>query len=130
MSDQLAAAAQVMGVPQPIVERSARAWATASGTSFDDVLAGWAGDEAVATAPAPAPSAESAEAPSEPVETPASPTEAPPVAAAEPAPIPVPAAAAVVAEPEEPVEPIPLGMRVRLGGRIGAWTGEIGRAHV
>ncbi|MGH8912285.1 MAG: hypothetical protein ACRDVD_07210 [Acidimicrobiia bacterium] len=127
MSDQLAAAAQAMGVPQPIVERSARAWATASGASFDDVIAGWAGGEVVASAPAAAPApaetpetvTSETETPSETVETPP----APPVAAAQPAPIPVPAAAVV--EPEEPVAPLPLGARVRLGGRIGAWTGAV-----
>lgn len=128
MSDQLAAAAQVMGVPQPIVERSARAWAAASGASFEDVIAGWAGGEAVAAAPAaqaPAETAESTEA-TEPAEVPESPAEAPPAAPAAPAqPAPVPVAAAVVSEPEEPVEPLPLGMRVRLGGRIGAWTGVV-----
>ncbi|MGH2395218.1 MAG: hypothetical protein ACRDGH_17290, partial [Candidatus Limnocylindria bacterium] len=113
MSDQLAAAAQAMGVPQPIVERSARAWATASGASFDDVIAGWAGGEVVASAPAAAPApaetpetvTSETETPSETVETPP----APPVAAAQPAPIPVPAAAVV--EPEEPVAPLPLGAR-------------------
>lgn len=130
MSDQLAAAAQAMGVPQPIVERSARAWATASGASFDDVIAGWAGGEVVASAPAAAPApAETAQASETgtsetetPAETAATP-QAPPVAAAQPAPIPVPAAAVV--EPEEPVAPLPLGDRVRLGGRIGAWTGAV-----
>ncbi|MGA7271529.1 MAG: rod shape-determining protein MreC, partial [Acidimicrobiia bacterium] len=55
MSDQLAAAAEAMKVPEAIVERSARAWATATGSTFEDVLAGWAGGTAVATsAPAPA----------------------------------------------------------------------------
>ncbi|HJR93379.1 MAG TPA: hypothetical protein VJ938_13125 [Acidimicrobiia bacterium] len=128
MSDQLAAAAQAMGVPQPIVERSARAWATASGASFDDVLAGWAGGAPVATAaPAESPPAEAEAAPapaeSEPTPAPeAAPAPSPPPA--EPVGVPV-AAAVVVEEPEEPIEPLALGERLRLGGKIGAWTGGV-----
>lgn len=125
MSDQLAAAAEVMGVPQPIVERSARAWASASGTTFEDILASWSGGEAVAgaapSAPAPAPADEA------PPEAPASEPEAAapapePVAAAPAMPV-VAAAAPLPVEPEEEVEPLALGDRVRLGGRIGAWAG-------
>lgn len=127
MSDQLAAAAQTMGVPQPIVERSARAWATASGASLDDVLAGWAGGEAVVAAPAteapPAPEPGAAEPSAEPAE--AEPAAAPPPAAAPAQPVAVPVAATVAVEPEEPIEPLPLGNRLRLGGKIGAWTGGI-----
>ena len=41
MSDLLSAAAQAMGVPEPIAERSARARAAASGQSYEDILAAW-----------------------------------------------------------------------------------------
>jgi len=94
------------------------------------VIAGWAGGEVVASAPAAAPApaetAQTSETGTSETETPAETAatpQAPPVAAAQPAPIPVPAAAVV--EPEEPVAPLPLGARVRLGGRIGAWTGAV-----
>src|SRR5690606_20424237 len=94
MSDQLTAAAQAMNVPEPIVERSARARAEASGSSYEEVLAAWAGGQAVA-ASAPAPVAEEAPPPtSEPEpEAPAEQAPAAPAAPeAQPAPIPVAAA--------------------------------------
>ncbi len=50
MSDQLSAAAQAMGVPEELVQRSAAARAAAAGTDTDTVLGAWAGGEA---APAP-----------------------------------------------------------------------------
>ena len=127
MSDQLAAAAEAMQVPQAIVERSARAWADATGTTYEDVLAGWAGGTVVAAA-APAPAAATLD------------VEEAPVPAAEPEPVPEPAvpaqpaAAAVPAfspvavlepEPEPEVEALGLGDRLRLAGRIGAVTGVV-----
>ncbi len=92
MSDELAAAAQAMGIPEALVERSARARAEATGQTYEEVLAAWAGGEAVAAAPAPAPEQEEAvdeaavtEAPPpEEEEAPAAPAVAP--AAAGPAP--------------------------------------------
>lgn len=128
MTEQLSAAAEVMGVPEPIVARSARAWAEAAGSTYEEVLTGWAGGQAVATA-APAAAPAPADVPEEPSvddEAP-SPESAPaavpsPTTPAQPAPAPV-AAAVQVAEPEVAVDPMPLGERVRLGGRIGAWTG-------
>lgn len=59
MGDQLSAAAQAMGLPETLVQRSAEARAAETGASVDDILASWAGGEGV-----PAPSAE-AEAPAE-----------------------------------------------------------------
>ena len=80
MSDQLAAAAQAMGVPESIIERSARARATATGQSYEDVIAAWAGGETIAAAPPPSEPAttdsgpEPDAAPTEPT-TPAAPAE-------------------------------------------------------
>lgn len=60
MSD-LAAAAAAMGIPEAMAERSARARAAATGQSYEEVLAAWAGGQAVAAAPAEAaPSSEPA----------------------------------------------------------------------
>lgn len=56
MSEQLAAAAAAMGLPEALVERSAAARAAETGASAEDVLAEWAGGE-------PAPVAESAPPP-------------------------------------------------------------------
>jgi MFS family permease len=125
MSDQLAAAAEAMNVPQPIVERSARARAAASGASYEDVLVAWAGGAAVAASaptPEPEPLAEAEPVVEETAEEPAAPEAALPSTPAVPE---YPAAAAVVVEPEPEVEPLPLGERVGLAGRIGAWTGTV-----
>lgn len=123
MSDQLAATAQAMNVPQPIVERSAHARAAASGGSYEDVLVAWAGGADVAASaptPEPEPPAEAGPLVEETGEDPAAP-EAP----AAPTVPEYPAAAAVVVEPEPEVEPLPLGERVGLAGRIGALTGTV-----
>lgn len=101
MSEQLSAAANAMGVPEELVERSAAARATEAGTSADEILAAWAGDAPIPETTEPAepeeavaePEATEEEAPpaetepAEPVpeivvETPA---ESPPPAAATPA---------------------------------------------
>ena len=124
MSELLTAAANALSVPEPLVERSAAARATANGTSVDDVLSAWAGGgPAAGAAPTEAPAPAEQEAP--PAEE--TPSEAP---APEPEPVPqpeieAPAAAAVVVEPEPDVvlEPVPLGRRVRTAIRVGAWTG-------
>src|SRR5690606_26167795 len=99
MSDLLSAAAAAMGVPEAIAERSARARAAATGQSYEEILAAWAGGEAPAAAPTPAsrpePVAPSTEAP--PPDTDASPEE-PPLPAPEPsAPAPEPVAGGEVA---------------------------------
>ena len=124
MSELLTAAADVLNVPETLVQRSAAARATANGTSLDDVLSAWAGGAPAGPAPAPAPPAEEP-APAADEST----SESPPAPASEPEPAAqpevAPAAAAVVVEPE-PVavlEPVPLRRRVRTAMRVGAWTG-------
>lgn len=136
MSEQLTAAAQAMDVPEPLVDRSARAWADASGKPVEDVLTAWAGGEAVAAAPTDSQPAQAEPASEDSAsEEPASEESAQPEPATEPAvpaepaaPV-MPAAAAVAVEPEpepEPeFEPLSLGERLRLAGKIGAWTGAV-----
>jgi mono/diheme cytochrome c family protein len=140
MSDQLSAAAQAMGVPEPIVERSAHAWASAQGQSYEDVIAAWAGGETVA---ASAPAAEEpAPAEETPTETEAPPEEAPteePAAPAQPAAA-QPAAAAAAptsaptperVSPEEALEyPVVVtvptaGITEKTGFSIPSWLGAL-----
>lgn len=142
MSDLLEAAAETLGTPAALVQRSAAARAAAEGTDVDAILAAWAGGEAPTAAPEteePEEIEEAAEpaeteAP-EPEEVPAAEQpvadEAPPAAEApSPGPIPKPATAPVptrvpeqVAQPEVDLEPVPLRDRVRIAVRVGAWTG-------
>lgn len=124
MSDLLTAAADVLNVPETLVQRSAAARATANGTSVDDILTAWAGGTpAVGSAPAPASATADEEAPAAEETAP----EPGPVVESEPAVQPevaVPAAAVVVEpEPEVVLEPVPLRRRVRTAIRVGAWTG-------
>lgn len=51
MSD-LSAAAEAMGLPEELVERSAEARAAETGASVDEILAQWAGGEAAVSSPA------------------------------------------------------------------------------
>jgi hypothetical protein len=90
MTDRLSAAAAALGIPEPLVRRSAEARAKAAGTSTDEVLSAWAGGGAVAPAAAPPPAAEAA--------APAAETAAPAAAVAvlEPAPLAPPEAAAPI----------------------------------
>lgn len=126
MSEFLAAAAAVLNAPEELVLRSAEAKAQALGGTADDYLAAWGGGKAApapaqpAAAPAPAAAAvETSPAPETPAPV-AAPVPQPPEAAA-----PVPTEVAVVAEepPPPPVDPAPLGVRRRLGGKLGAITG-------
>ena len=127
MSELLTAAADALNVPEPLVQRSAAARATANGTSVDDVLNAWAGGSpAAGSAPAPAPAPSEEVAPA----TDDSTTEAAPTAGPEPEPALEPEAAlapaaAVVVEPEPEVvlEAVPFRRRVRTAMRVGAWTG-------
>lgn len=123
MSDLLTTAAEVMGLPEALVARSADARATADGAARDDVLTAWTGGAPMATTRAPEPPPEPA---SEKNETPA------PVPEIEPAPspavtieIPRPPAPVMVEEvvDEEVVDPVPLARRLRTATRVGAWTG-------
>jgi mono/diheme cytochrome c family protein len=61
----LAAAAQALGVPEVLVQRSAAARAAETGMSVDEILAAWAGGEVIESAPAPAAEESQAEAPQE-----------------------------------------------------------------
>lgn len=99
--DLLARAAEAMGIPEPLAERSAHARAEASGQSYEDILSAWAGGQAVAAA-TEAPAEAEAEAP----------TEEAPAAEPEPAPEaqPAPAAAPAFPEPAAPKAPsVPRG---------------------
>lgn len=137
VSDLLEAAAETLGTPAALVQRSAAARAAAEGTDVDTILAAWAGGEAPAApqkteepeeTAAPEPESPEPEAPAteEPVAE-----EAPPAAEApSPGPIPKPATAPVptrvpeqVVQPEVDLEPVPLRDRVRTAVRVGAWTG-------
>lgn len=88
MSDQLSAAAQAMGIPEELVQRSAAARAAAAGTDTDTVLGAWAGGEAApapvaaTAAPEPTPASEPTPAPETALpETPVTPEPAAPAAA-------------------------------------------------
>ncbi len=122
MSELLETAAAALGMPTDLVQRSAAARATENGTTVDDVLTAWAGGAPIAVA---VPSAEAQ--PSEPVvEAPV--PEAPPAAVVvlDPPVIEVPAAieeVPVEAEPEERLEPVSMGRRIKTAVRVGAWTG-------
>jgi len=122
VSELLETAAAALGMPTDLVQRSAAARATENGTTVDDVLTAWAGGAPIAVA---VPSAEAQ--PSEPVvEAPVS--EAPPAAVVvlDPPVIEVPAAIEEVpieAEPEERLEPVSMGRRIKTAVRVGAWTG-------
>ncbi len=72
MSELSAAAAAALGVPEPIVLRSAAARATETGMTVDEVLTAWAGGDAIAataSAPEPAPAEMPADATTEVEET-------------------------------------------------------------
>lgn len=99
--DLLARAAEAMGIPEPLAERSARARAEASGQSYEDILAAWAGGQAVAAAAEAETEAPAEEAPAE-AETEAPAEEAPAEAEPEPAAEPAPAAAPAFPEPAAP----------------------------
>ncbi len=121
MSELLAQAAAALNAPEAIVKRSAEARAKAGGISTDEVLAAWAGGDAVTTAaPAPAAPAPVAAAVETPVE------ESPTVMAVEEAPVAsVAIADPLVVEKVEVPEPVALGDRIKTAGRIGAWTGSL-----
>ena len=98
MSEYLSAAAEAMGLPEALVERSAEARAEETGASVDEILQAWAGGEAVAaTPPAEEEPAEEPAGAEEEVETAEEPAE-------EPEPV-APAAAVEVAEPAPAAAP-------------------------
>lgn len=102
MSEFLAAATEAVGVPEPLVQRSADARAAADGVPVEDILAAWAGG----TAPSPPAAGPPAEPTAE--ETPAVPEEPP---APEPAPEetsePTPEPAPTTASPVRTTRPVP-----------------------
>ncbi len=102
MSDQLTAAANAMGIPETLVERSAEARAAETGASTEEILAAWAGGEA---APEAAPSEAPAEAPEPETKEPAAEESAEEEPAAPEIVIEAPAAEA----PESPERPVPAG---------------------
>jgi hypothetical protein len=111
-----------MGIPPELVQRSAAARATVDGTSIDDILAAWAGD-----APPPAPSAPAEAEPADAAPAPEPQAESEPAAAAgavieEPA-MPAPAPQQVESEPEDALEPVAMGTRLKTAVRVGAWIG-------
>lgn len=61
MSDQVTAAANAMGIPEPLVERSAEARAAEAGADVEEILAAWAGGEAAPAAAPPEQAEEAAE---------------------------------------------------------------------
>ncbi len=92
MSSLLAAAAEALGAPEHLVERSAAARAAAEGVSVEDLLTAWAGG---APAPSGAAPAQTAARPPPPAAEPAA-APAAPSPAAPPAPDPLAAAAAAM----------------------------------
>ena len=109
MSENLARAAEVLGAPEILVQRSAEARAAADGVPVEEVLAAWAGGggspSSSASAPAAAP--ESSPAPAsapEPTPVPATAPEPPPAPLAPPSPSPAPVAASTPAPLPPPSE--------------------------
>jgi mono/diheme cytochrome c family protein len=134
----LSAAAEAMGLPETLVQRSAEARAAESGQSVDEILAAWAGGETVSTtadkaeeAPQPEPETEEAPAadaePAEPaapepvIETPSEPAEAPAPAAAARAPAPAEVTMAEAAHLPEVVTVPTAGIRERTNFDIPRW---------
>ena len=122
VSELLDTAAAALGMPTDLVQRSAAARATENGTSVDDVLTAWAGGAPVASA---APVADAPE--SEPVVEASVPEPEPAAVAVMDPPVievPVPVEEArIEAEPEKPLEPVSMGLRIKTAIRVGAWAG-------
>jgi mono/diheme cytochrome c family protein len=91
----LAGAAQALGIPEALVQRSAAARAQETGMSVDEILAAWAGGEVVDSAPAPKPD--------EPEKPPAEETAQEETAPAEPA---AETAPPVIVEDDQALEPV------------------------
>ena len=115
MSEFLSSAAEKMGVPEALVQRSAEARAKASGTSTDDILAAWAGGEAAPAAAAPPPAEDTpAEPTDDTTETPETTPE--PDVTPEPEPAAQPAATPVRAAAGPRVPPVLVGREEKLVG--------------
>jgi hypothetical protein len=122
VSELLETAAAALEMPTDLVQRSAVARATENSTSVDDVLTAWAGGAPITAA---VPSAEPpTSAPL--IEAPVAESQPAAVAVMDPPVIKAPAAAEkilVEAEPEESLEPVSMGRRIKTAVRVGAWTG-------
>ncbi len=123
MSEYLAAAADAMGVPEAMVQRSAEARAQADGISVEDVLKVWAGGGAVAAAPATAPAIE-VQTGEDSTEVPEAVVPEPIPAAAAPEPVPVPAGAAPDGPEPEAIPTRPVPDTVTLDG-AGEWKSVV-----
>lgn len=107
MSEYLSAAAAALGLPEPLVQRSAAARAAETGVSVDEVLQAWAGGGEVTPAAAAESPPEAEEAP-EAKEAPAAPAQPPPEAEPTPTPSGVGVAAARPAAGPAPTRaPVP-----------------------
>jgi cytochrome c oxidase cbb3-type subunit II len=109
MSEQSAAAAAALGIPEAIVQRSAAARAEETGMTVDEVLAAWAGGGDIPSPSSPAP-AETEAAETEAAEEPAAPADDSTEPAITPSPTPTavietPAAAPVTTSPAVPGKP-------------------------
>jgi hypothetical protein len=128
VSDLKEAASEAMGIPVTLVERSAAARAAEGDSDIDAILTAWAGGEAPPSAPAePATEEKKPESATEPEEAQPE-TESEPAAAAvaaveAPEPAPVPETIEYQPEPDEELEPVALGDRLRTSVRVGSWTG-------
>ncbi len=132
MSDNLAAAASKLGIPEELTQRSAEARSAAGGGTIDDILAAWAGG---GSAPAATPAATDS-TPTEPASSP-TPAEAAPaaqaavvatLAAAQPAAPPIitmrdPEAAPILVGRRESPKALLLGLAgfLAFGMLVGAW---------
>ncbi len=112
-----------MNAPEGLIQRSAAARATANGITVDEVLTAWAGGASAVPVTAP-PAAPEPVVTQEPVAEAETVTETAPPVQTEVAPPPViEPVAAYEPEPHEPLEPVPIGRRIRTASRVGAWTG-------
>jgi hypothetical protein len=141
MSELSAAAAAALGVPEPIVERSAAARAAETGMSVEEVLSVWAGGgelpvaattEAPATDEAPAAPASEQEEVTPPTPTESVPAQEPvvPAAAAQPAtvtrvPVPAEVTAAEAATLPEVITVPTAGIRERTNFTIPRWLAAV-----
>lgn len=126
MSDQLAAAAAALDVPEALVRRSAEARAKATGASVDDILSAWAGGGTAPAAPTPAapaaePTPEAMPAAAEPAATAPPPEPPPPGPAAAP-----PVAAAVVTAPSPTIDTAPPVLTGRIERPFTVMLGAVG----
>ncbi|MDE0121015.1 MAG: cbb3-type cytochrome c oxidase subunit II [bacterium] len=126
MSEFLEAAAQVVGAPAELVQRSAEARAAADGVSVDEVLQAWAGGgsaPAPSSAPAPAPAPAAAPPPPQPA---APSPAAPPPSPAAPPPSPAAPAAPAPAAPA-PAAPVAPAATMMADGPPPVLTGRVDR---